>query len=196
MKNSCACLGLIAALATLAACTTPAQRGTEVTRFHVAQPFESAMVSIEPSDPAQVNSLEYRQYAALVSAEMSRHGFTTGETAETEFVIRVDVSRGTREEAARRSPFSIGIGGGSFGRRSGIGLGTSFGVGGSRGGEVTVTQLDVSIVRRADETALWEGRATRVTEPGTESPASIVQRLAQALFQDFPGESGSTITVE
>jgi hypothetical protein len=162
----------------------------------VAQPFESAIVSIEPGDPAQVSSLEYRQYAALVSAEMARHGFSIGETAETEFIVRVDVSRGTREQAARRSPFSIGIGGGSFGRRSGIGLGTSFGVGGSRGGEVTVTQLDVSIVRRADETALWEGRATRATEPGAESPASIVQRLAQALFQDFPGESGRTITVE
>jgi hypothetical protein len=57
---------------------------------------------------------------------------------------------------------------------------------------VAPTRLIVRIERRSDGTVIWEGRA----ETGAAAdPAASVQRLAAALFRDFPGASGRTITV-
>ena len=186
----------IATLALVAACATPSQRGTEVTRFHLGQPVPAQAINMEPADPENEGSIEFRQYAAIVSQELASIGFTETQLEEAEMIAVIDVQRGTREEVGRRSPFTIGIGGGSFGSRTGVGVGTSFGVGGSRGGEVNVTELSVALKRRSEGTVVWEGTATRVTRAGEEDPATIVQTLATALFQGFPGESGRTITVE
>ena len=51
------------------------------------------------------------------------------------------------------------------------------------------------IKRRSDGTVFWEGRATMEARVGTADSDRVVavNRLAQALFQDFPGESGRTI---
>jgi Domain of unknown function (DUF4136) len=186
----------LAALALVAACATPSQRGTEVTRFHLGQVIPAQAINMEPADTEQENSLEFRQYETIVANQLANLGFTQAALEEAEMIAVINVERGTREEVARRSPFSIGIGGGTFGRRTGIGLGTSFGIGGSSGGEVIVTELSVALKRRSEGTVIWEGTATRITQPGAESPAAIVETLAAALFQDFPGESGRTITVE
>lgn len=187
---------VLMALALVAACTTPSQRGTEVTRFHLDQALPAQAVTVEPANSEGENSLEFRQYAAVVARQLANLGFAQPGQEQSDMIAVVDVERGTREEVARRSPFSIGLGGGSFGRRSGVGIGTSFGIGGSRGGEVTVTELSVALKRRSDGQVVWEGTATRATEPGAESPIAIVETLAAALFQGFPGESGETITVE
>jgi hypothetical protein len=196
MKNMTFRISALASLALVAGCMTPAQRGTEVTRFHLGDVIPVQAVTMEPADPENANSLEYSQYSAIVADAMAEIGFTPAQLAEAEMVAVVGVERGTRDEPPRRSPFSIGIGGASFGRNTGVGLGTSFGLGGSRGGEVTVTELSVALKRRSEGTVVWEGRAIRASEPGAEDPATTVQRLASALFQDFPGESGRTITVE
>ncbi|MGP1282306.1 MAG: DUF4136 domain-containing protein [Parasphingopyxis sp.] len=196
MKKSFARTAALAALALVAACATPSQRGTEVTRFHLGQAIPAQAINVEPADPERADSLEFRQYAAIVAQQLATIGFTETSLEEAEMIAVMNVERGTRAEVARRSPFTIGIGGGSFGRRTGVGVGTSFGVGGSRGGEVDVTELSVALKRRSEGTIVWEGTATRATEPGAESPATIVEMLAAALFQGFPGESGRTITVE
>ncbi|QLC25484.1 DUF4136 domain-containing protein [Parasphingopyxis algicola] len=196
MKKSFARSAALATLALVAACATPSQRGTEVTRFHLGQAIPAQAINVEPADPEREGSLEFRQYASIVAQQLATMGFTETGLEEAEMIAVIDVERGTREEVARRSPFTIGIGGGSFGRRTGVGVGTSFGVGGSRGGEVDVTELSVALKRRSEGTIVWEGTATRATEPGEESPAAIVEMLAAALFQGFPGESGRTITVE
>jgi len=54
------------------------------------------------------------------------------------------------------------------------------------------TELAVRIQRRSDATVAWEGRAQ--AEGGADRGAAI-DRLASALFRDFPGESGRTIRV-
>lgn len=196
MKKMIMRTSALAAIAFVGACATPSQRGTEVTRFHLGQVIPAQAINMEPGDPDQENSLEFRQYEAIVANQLANLGFTQAALEEAEMIAVINVERGTREEVARRSPFSIGIGGGTFGRRTGIGLGTSFGIGGSPGGEVIVTELSVALKRRSEGTVIWEGTATRITQPGAESPAAIVETLAAALFQDFPGESGRTITVE
>lgn len=188
----------LAGLAALAACATgsSAPRGTEVTRFHLGDAIAAQQVSIEPANPADEASLEFRTYAGIVAAELGRVGFTATELEDSEMVVVIGVDRGTREAVARRSPVSIGIGGGSFGGSGGVGAGVGFGVGGSRGGEITITQLDVKLKRRSEGTVVWEGRAVRADDAGAADPSATVQRLAAALFQDFPGQSGQTITIE
>ena len=58
------------------------------------------------------------------------------------------------------------------------------------------TRLEVRIKRRSDGTVFWEGRSLMNTTGGASATdrAAIVQNLARAMFQDFPGESGRTIS--
>lgn len=64
------------------------------------------------------------------------------------------------------------------------------------GGRVA-TELRVRIQRRSDATAAWEGRAQAEARAGSPAAAraAAVNALAEALFRDFPGESGRTIRV-
>jgi hypothetical protein len=65
---------------------------------------------------------------------------------------------------------------------------------GSRQRNAVATLLDVRIQRRSDGSVFWQGRAVTETAAGTPR-AQVVERLAEALFRDFPGESGRTIRV-
>ena len=77
--------------------------------------------------------------------------------------------------------------------RSTTGWPSGLGQGGG-GANLVATLLDVRIQRRSDGTVFWQGRA--VTEMPVGTPrAQIVERLAEALFRDFPGESGRTIRI-
>jgi len=65
------------------------------------------------------------------------------------------------------------------------------------GGDTAVSELNVRIQRRSDATVAWEGRAQlQGRAPATPAErAALVDRLIEALFRDFPGESGRTIRV-
>ena len=64
-------------------------------------------------------------------------------------------------------------------------------------GESALSELNVRIQRRSDATVAWEGRAQfEGRPPATPAErAAIVDRLTEAMFRDFPGESGRTIRV-
>jgi hypothetical protein len=59
------------------------------------------------------------------------------------------------------------------------------------------TILRVRMIRRSDNLVIWEGRAAQTA--GSASPAAqpgiAASKLATALFVDFPGESGKTVTI-
>ena len=58
-----------------------------------------------------------------------------------------------------------------------------------------ILEVWVQIERRSDTTVFWEGRAqgeVRMASSMADRTA-LVDRLAAALFRDFPGESGRTI---
>ncbi len=183
--------------AALAGCATPGPAPVDVTRFHLNQPIARGQIAIEPTDPADANSLEFRTYADAVARQLSAQGFTVVPAGRSEQVAQILVERGSRQALRERSPVSIGIGGGTGGWSSGVGGGVSFGLGGSRSGEVVGTRLSVTIKRRSDGTRLWEGRAeteARADRPEAD-PRIAVEELAAALFAGFPGESGRTIRV-
>lgn len=192
-------LAAVASIALLAGCAgrTPP---VEVSRFHLGQPVERGTVAVEPVAGTNVSadSLEFRTYAGAVQRQLSGLGYVQGQPATSLYVARINVRNGTREAIAQGSPVSIGIGGGTGGfRGGGVGLGASFGLGGNRSRDVLMTELSVQMRRRSDGSVAWEGRATGEARQGTPeaSPEAVAERLAAALFQEFPGESGRTVEV-
>ncbi len=153
--------------------------GAEVTRFHLGQPIARGQIAIEAFDPADANMSEFPSYVDAVGRELTRLGWTVvNSIGQSEQVALVDVEQGTR--AALQT-----------GR-----IGTARpGAMGSGAGAVA-TRLEVRIKRRSDGTVFWEGRSVMDTRGGVNAAdrAGIVQNLAAALFRDFPGESGRTIS--
>lgn len=192
----------IAMAASLAACTTSPFGGgpapVDVTRFHLNQPIARGQIAVEPVDVADRNTLEFTQYRMAVERQLARLGWNVvSGTTNSEQIALIDVEQGSRAALAQRSPISIGIGGSTGGWGSGVGAGINFGLGGGGSRELVGTMLEVSIRRRSDSSVFWEGRAQTEARAGTPeaNPRVAVERLAEALFLDFPGESGRTISV-
>ena len=191
----------LALAATLGACTTGMGGGVapvDVTRFHLNQPFARGPIAVEPVNVAGGNTLEFSQQRNAVARQLARLGWAVVPPgARSEQVALVDVQQGSRAALAQRSPVSIGIGGSTGGWRSGVGGGVSFGLGGGGSRELIGTRLEVSLRRRSDQSVFWEGRAETEARAGTQlaDPRVAAERLAEALFRDFPGESGRTIRV-
>ena len=180
---------------TLAGCATGP--GTQVTRFHLNQPIARGQLSVEPLLPADRNSPEFQTYANIVGAELARLGFNEAPgLAQSEQVAVVQVDRAFFD-GPPRSSFSIGIGGGSFGYRGGAGGSVGTTIAGKPSQNVS-TRLIVQIKRRSDSTTVWEGRAETSARFGTPEaqPSDTVRRLSAAMFRDFPGVSGRTITLK
>jgi Domain of unknown function (DUF4136) len=165
----------------------------QVTRFHLTGDIARDTVTAAPG----IMSLEASSYRAAVERELNRVGFPSASSDAARYVFSAEITRDTRAALARRSPVTIGIGGGTGGYGGGVGLGASFGLGGNTSREVVITQLAVQLRRRADQSVVWEGRAE--TEAPDNSPSAqpglAADKLAAALFRDFPGESGRTISV-
>lgn len=186
----------------IAGCATgPSTFPVQATRFHYDAVAGRGAVAVEPLPGAAPASLEYKTYAAAVQAELLRVGFTPAATAAgAQYTATVGFTRINRPLPPKRSPISIGLGGGGYsgGYRGGtsVGAGVSFPVGGRGARDGIVTELSVRIRRGPD--AVWEGQAqslTDTTAPGADAN-SVAQRLASALFSGFPGESGRTIEVK
>jgi hypothetical protein len=204
MKKTHLKMIVLLASASLAGCATeraaPSARDASVTRFHLGQPIARGDIRVEPADPERANSLEFSRIASSVGRELTRLGWTvTSGNARSEQVALVRIEQGSRDAMRSRPGLSVGVGGGtgSWGRSGvGVGVGASLPIG-SRSNELVVTELGVRIQRRSDATVAWEGRAELEARAGSEltQPGVAADRLAAALFQGFPGESGRTIRV-
>ena len=173
------------AAATLAGCSTTreqtARNDMEITRSHLGQPIARGRIAVEPLAAADANNMEFRSHSVAIATELRRLGWTVVNTPGTsEQVALVSVEQGTRDAFARRFPSPA----------------TPPGPGTASAGDTLGTMLAVAIKRRSDGTLFWEGRA--ISHAGAmASPTdrvAMVQKLAPALFRDFPGESGRTIS--
>ena len=180
---------LTAALLALATSATPApaRPPVSVTRFAL----DAAVVPGTVAPAGGAPTLEARHDEDIVAGQLARLGFATSDPGSARYLYTVEVSRDLRAPVQRRSPVTIGIGGGTGGYGGGVGLGASFGLGG-RPREVTTTRLFVRLRDRATQQVVWEGRA----EASGEARDTDTARLAAALFRDFPGATGRTITVK
>lgn len=192
-------------VAALGGCTTTARQGPiDVTRYHLGQPMERTSVSLEPMSGAVQISPEYQSYANAVQAQLERLGYVRATTdTESGYIASISFTRTSKGFVKDRPPVTIGLGGGSIsggGRRGGtaVGLGgdVAFGIGGKTR-EIFTSELWVQLRRRANNSVIWEGRAqTQAVGIESAQPGQTAARLATALFKDFPGESGVTITVK
>lgn len=191
-------LALLFALAALSGCAT-AIPPVEVTRFHNGAPVPAGTIAVEEALGNPDVSMEFRSYAAAVGQELQRIGYTEVAVGKpSEYVARVSFERIFRDSAyEQRSPVSVGVGGatGSYGSGLGVGIGINLS---GKPKDVVISTLSVQIRRRADNQAIWEGRATTQAREGTPAaqPSMAAGKLASALFKDYPGQSGQTITVK
>lgn len=187
---------LAAALA-VSACAT--STGADVTRFHLGQPVARTTIALVPQQGGQAGTLEFRTYADAVAGQLATLGFQPIlSPQQAELIGIVDFNQGIREGGSRGSGFSIGIGGGTFGRNVGVGGGVTIPIGKAKPNDIAVSTLSLQIKRRSDGSIVWEGRAVtegRVSTPEA-SPSAVVPRLAAAMLNGFPGPSGQTVHVK
>ncbi len=187
----------IVASSMIAGCAAAASP-VRVTRFHLPAPIERAAVIVEPVTGTDPASLEGRTYADAVANAMRQQGFQPIQAdATAPLLATVTFSRQIRDLGTAPPPVSIGLGGGSFGGGVGGGGSIGFGIGKGRHREAYVTELSVQLRRASDRIVIWEGRAQNETDSRARDaqPAAIAEKMARALFQGFPGESGRTISV-
>ncbi|KTE06865.1 DUF4136 domain-containing protein [Sphingopyxis sp. H115] len=207
---------LAAAAFALAGCAT-AVPPVEVTRFHTnavagwapgtryaiaTAPLDSPAAGVPGAAPGvppgtAMPSLEWNSYRTAVDQQLQRQGLVPAGTGErAPLLVRISFDRAEQLPEGRRSPVSVGVGGstGSYGSGVGLGIGINLGGGPKRMADL---QLSVRIDDAASGQALWEGRALTavpVKAPANQ-PSLAAAKLAEALFKDFPGESGRTISV-
>lgn len=197
MRNMGTAAALVGA-ALLAGCAAQVPPA-EVTRFHLGQPIAQGGIAVEPRNPNDADSLEFQSVATPIARELRTRGFIIApDLPRSELVAVVDLQRISRQIGPERSAVSIGLGGGTYGGGVGLGGGVSFPIGKKTTPMATRSDLFVQIKRRSDGTVIWEGRGRMEARDGTPyaSTAAAADKLATALFKDFPGESGRTITVK
>jgi hypothetical protein len=210
MTNVTRLLLPLAAVVSLAGCASNFE--ARVARFQQMPPQAGQSFTIAPRDKENVGSLEFAAYANLVRQRLLAKGFTEAVTPEQAYLtVLLDYNVGPPREAIRTRP---GWGGAGMGPGWGGGWGGGWGWnpywgrgwggagwggwGGGWGNEVySVTQFTstvaMKIVRQADNTSLFEGRAESV---GTSNNLTqIVPNLVTAMFADFPGNNGETVRV-
>ena len=182
------------------ACTSAYTGPVEVTRFVSEQPALLGQGTITLSFPEEMENMSARNaFASAVADELSSLGYRVildgSEQAANVAVIRT--SRNAVEVADAGSPVRVGVGAGTGSYGSGLGLGVGINLGGGSRGPRVLTDLSVRI-SGPDGASLWEGRAqqpTSIKSPYADVEASA-RTLAAALFNDFPGGNGETISID
>lgn len=178
----------------LSACMIPTGP-VEVTRFNrVAEGIVYGTGSFAVTATSG-DTLALSPYLAAVQREMERVGYSKA-LEGSDVIAEISVQR-VQFNGNDRNPVSVGVGGstGSYGSGVGVGVGLNLNaLGDQRGIETT---LNVRIVRTSDKLVIWEGRATQrgaLNSPAAQ-PGIASSKLAEALFKDFPGTNGETVTI-
>lgn len=204
-----------AALA-LAGCATPFK--ADVARFQTALPApQGQSFTVEASNAALQGGIEFNQYANLVAGELTRYGYRPAAPGErADMIVRLDygVDKG-RERVVSSPGFSDpwygGWGPGWYrpmivrgpgGRRYVYGYRDPFMWGGFGPGwgyndvtsyTVYTSGLQLQINRAADGYRLFEGRAE--AQSRDNNLQTIVPNLIEAMFTNFPGNSGEQVRI-
>lgn len=198
------------------ACTTPFR--ADVARFQQLPPPQGQTFSIRPADTRMEGGLEFQQYAALVSQELSRQGYQPAQGRGGSLVVTLNYGVDQGHEKVVTTP-GFGPGFGRWGGYGGFGYG-GFGHSGYRWGRFGgrfgygwadpfwydpwgypdvrsytyyVSFLTMEISRAADGRKLFEGRAR--ARSTTSQLTTLVPNLVEAMFTGFPGRSGEEIRI-
>ncbi|WP_417319236.1 DUF4136 domain-containing protein [Emcibacter sp.] len=163
-----------------------------VSRFHQLPPPQAETINIRPRDPQLADSLEFSIYADMIGQNLTEAGYLPPATDRSDLVAYVfyAVNHLSRIEEERK-PVSghVTVGGGSRGTFTNVGVNINLG---DRHKTETdsVFRLRLEIERVSDGTRLYEGTASLRKKNTTIN--EVMPYLVQALFKEFPGESGKT----
>lgn len=185
------------------ACSTPFK--ADVSRFAVPLPAPAGQTfAVVPEDPKNAGGLEFATYAETVAAEMTQLGYARAASPETaDMLVRLDYRVDGGRERVRtdlngagfaRGPWGPWGGWGGWGGAWGFGFNDPF-FGGPNVRSYTVytSAIDLRIDRRVDGQRLFEGKAEAVSR--SNRLRRLVPNLVDALFTDFPGNSGETVRI-
>ncbi len=191
-------------MAALAACTSGFN--ADVSRFQSQLPApEGQTFAVVADDPALAGGLEFSQYAKLVDAQMEKLGYREAPPANATMLVRFDygVDNGReRVSTFNRDPFWSPWYGyrGFYGRspyyRSGLwgyGWYDPFFADGLDSETIYTSGINLKIDRAADSQRLFEGKAEAVST--SNRLQYLVPNLIEAMFTDFPGNSGETVRI-
>jgi hypothetical protein len=203
-----------AASIALSACATglPAK----VTRFS-AMPIPAGQSFYVVQANGQPMGLEFSQYASMVAQQLQARGYRQAQSPQSaDMLVRVgfDIDQGRVQYAS--DPFVPSFYGpgyygpyrpywgrpyysryGYYGPRAPFyyGWDNPYAYGPYGGGRYIIfdSQLNLNIVRRADNVPLFEGRAQARSQ--TDNPGVLVPNLIEAMFTGFPGRNGETVRI-
>ncbi|MEM1051463.1 MAG: hypothetical protein AAGI28_05140 [Pseudomonadota bacterium] len=184
----------------LSACVGTAYSGPiEVTRFVAQEGAPVGQGSIAITFPKEMSNARARDaFYRAVASELTGLGYTIIDGAQSGIpTARVVTSRSALAPASSRGPVNVGVGGGTGSFGSGLGVGIGIDLGGNSSRPNALSELSVRISDRQGN-SLWEGRAQQaisINSPYADVEASA-GALAAALFKDFPGGNGETVTIK
>ena len=194
-------------LLSLGACASPFR--ADVARFQQLPAPQGQTFTIQASDPKLQGGLEFAQYAKLVNAQMSRVGYTPArDPASANLVVSFDYRVDNGRERIRSSGFGRGYGpydpfysgfGNPYYRRGFYRFGYYdpffFGSGYNDIDSVTIynSELQLKIDRASDGQRVFEGTAQAMSS--SRRLQYLVPNLVEALFTDFPGDSGEVVRI-
>ncbi|MEP0188995.1 MAG: DUF4136 domain-containing protein [Erythrobacter sp.] len=190
----------------LGACAAPGFNA-DVSRFQSQLPAPSGQTfAVVAEDPALAGGLEFSLYADLVGAQLKKLGYAEASPDAATMLVRFDYDVDNGRERVRSSNLGFGSAGfgrfGRFGRSGRFGFRRSYAFGFHdpflAGPEVrSYTVYTSGIEMKIDSTTsgqrLFEGKAEAVSR--SNRLQRLVPNLVDALFTDFPGNSGETLRI-
>ena len=203
----------------LSACATGLP--TQVSRYQAMPAPQGQSFVVVPMDARNIGGLEFSRYADMISQQMQAQGYAQAPSmAQASMIVQVgygvdggqteyvrDMFYGSRyRDPFYRDPFyGRGMYGrypyysryGYYGPRSGFYFGWDDPFWGYDRGVTSYTtyrsELDMTIRRKADNSALFEGKAQ--ARSTTNNLGTLVPNLVQAMFTGFPGRSGEVVKI-
>lgn len=194
-------------LAGLAACASPGFKA-DVSRFQAQLPAAAGeSFAVVADDPALAGGLEFARYADAVEAQMERLGYKQAEPGQASLLVRFDYGIDNGREKVRTTdtgfydpfwdPWYRGYYRSRFYRPRGLwGYGFYdpwFGGPEVRSYTVYTSDIELKIDRAGSGERLFEGRAQAVST--SNRLQHLVPNLVEAMFVDFPGNSGETLRI-
>jgi len=202
-------LALPAAVALGLSACAPAPFKADVSRFTVPLPAPAGQTfAVVAEDPKLAGGLEFATYANAVAGELTKLGYAQAASPESaDMLVRFDYRVDNGRERVRTDYTGGGLGlgvgrWGPWGRWAGWGPYGAWGYGFNdpffggpevRSFTVYTSAIDLKIDRRADGQRLFEGKAEAVSR--SNRLPRLVPNLVDALFTDFPGNSGETVRI-
>ena len=193
----------------LSACATgfPAK----VSRYQAMPAPQGQSFVVVPMNANDMGGLEFSRYAELVAQRMQAQGYARAPSInQATMVVQVGYGVDDGHTEVVSDPFYGGYG--RYGRYGALGYGGwgrgyawgwndpfwyggfgPYGGGSIRSYTYYVSELDLDIRRKADNAALFEGKAKARSR--TDDLPRLVPSLVDAMFTGFPGRSGETIKI-